>query len=149
MSPENRLKVSLLVLRLGVFIVMFMWTLDKFVNPAHAGAVFENFYGLSGFGGAALATVAALEMLLILAFLAGLWKRLTYGAVLVLHGVSTLSSYAQYFSPWENLLFFAAWPMLAACVALYLLRQEDTLLTVRRGGVSTAPPQAGDHLDER
>lgn len=38
---------SLLALRLGVFIVMLMWTLDKFVNPAHAGKVFEAFYGIS------------------------------------------------------------------------------------------------------
>jgi hypothetical protein len=27
----------------------------------------------------------------------------------------------------DNLLFFAAWPMLAACFALYLLRDLDTL----------------------
>jgi len=36
----------------------------------------------------------------------------------------------QYLNPWQNLLFFAAWPMLAACVALYLLRDADTLLSV-------------------
>ena len=60
------------------------------------------------------------------------WRRLTYGAVLVLHAISTLSSYRQYLSPFEgsNLLFFAAWPMLAACVGLYLLRDHDTLFTV-------------------
>jgi putative oxidoreductase len=28
-----------------------------------------------------------------------------------------------------NLLFFAAWPMLAACFALYYLRESDTLGT--------------------
>jgi putative oxidoreductase len=33
----------------------------------------------------------------------------------------------------DNLLFFAAWPMLAACIALYLLRDQDTLLTVKIG----------------
>lgn len=42
--------------------------------------------------------------------------------VLLLHGISTLSSYRQYLDPFNNLLFFAAWPMLAACFALYLLR---------------------------
>jgi len=130
MSSAQRLATSLLALRLGVFLVMLMWTLDKFVNPGHAAAVFENFYGLAEFGGMLLAILGAAELLLVLAFVAGLWKRWTYGAVLVLHGISTLSSYAQYLSPWDNLLFFAAWPMLAACFALYLLRDQDTLLTV-------------------
>jgi len=132
MSDDNRLGASLLALRLGVFVVMFMWTLDKFVNPGHAAAIFENFYGLAGLGGIILMVIAAAEMLLILAFVAGLYKRFTYGAVFLLHGISTLSSYAQYLSPWDNLLFFAAWPMLAACFALYLLRDQDTMLTAGR-----------------
>jgi len=137
MSSERRLAVSLLALRAGVFIVMLMWTLDKFVNPGHAGAVFENFYGLAGLGELLLMVIGAVELLLVLAFVAGLWKRWTYGAVLVLHGISTLSSYAQYMAPWENLLFFAAWPMLAACLALYLLRDHDNLLVL--GSDNLAP----------
>jgi putative oxidoreductase len=134
MTRETRTTASLLALRLGVFVVMFMWTLDKFVNPDHAAAVFENFYGLGGLSSTILMVLAAGEMLLILAFLAGLWKRFTYGAVFALHAVSTLSSYAQYFAPWQpgNLLFFAAWPMLAACFALYLLRDQDSLLSIQR-----------------
>jgi hypothetical protein len=38
----------------------------------------------------------------------------------------------QYLNPWEpnNLLFFAAWPMLAACFSLYLLRELDTKFTL-------------------
>ena len=130
MATNQRLRISLLLLRLGVFIVMLMWTLDKFVNPGHAAAVYENFYMLSGLRAAVMYTIAALELLLVLAFVAGAFKRLTYGLVLVLHGISTLSSYAQYLDPWNNLLFFAAWPMLAACVALYLLRDDDTLAAI-------------------
>ena len=126
----NRLEWSLLLLRIGVFLVMFMWTLDKFVNPDHAGAIFEGFYGISGMGGFVLYALAAVEMVVILAFLAGLWKMWTYGAVLVFHGVSTLSSYSQYLNAFDNLLFFAAWPMLAACVALFLLREHDRKCTM-------------------
>jgi hypothetical protein len=130
MHDQSRLRLSLFLLRLGVFIVMVMWTLDKFVNPGHAAAVYENFYMLGGLGAAVMYTIAALELLLVLAFVAGAFKRLTYGLVLVLHGISTLSSYAQYLNPWDNLLFFAAWPMLAACIALYLLRDADTIAAV-------------------
>jgi hypothetical protein len=66
--------------------------------------------------------------------LAGAWRTWTYGAVLAMHAVSTLSSFRQYLAPFEgpNILFFAAWPMLAACVALFLLRDLDTLWTVKR-----------------
>ena len=64
--------------------------------------------------------------------LAGLWKRLTYGTVLLLHAVSTFASFGKYVAPFEphNLLFFAAWPMLAACIALYLLRDSDKMFSV-------------------
>ncbi len=125
----NRLPVALLTLRLGVFIVMFMWTLDKFVTPQHAAKVFEGFYGLSGLGPAIMTAFGVAEMILIFAFLLGVMKRLTYGLVFLLHAISTLSSYAQYLEPFDHLLFFAAWPMLAACFALYYLRDQDTLLT--------------------
>lgn len=129
-NERDRIATALLALRLGVFIVMLMWTLDKFVNVAHASRVFEHFYGLGGLGQGAMAALGAAEMLLILAFAAGYQKRLSYGGVLILHGISTLSSYRQYLDPFNNLLFFAAWPMLAACFALYLLRDLDTRWTV-------------------
>ncbi|MGE3597142.1 MAG: hypothetical protein AB7N70_16475 [Dehalococcoidia bacterium] len=131
MAHPVALARSLLALRLSVFLVMFMWTLDKFVNPEHAIKVYGTFYGLRGLGSTLLLTIGAAEMALLLAFVAGLWKRWTYGAVFLLHAISTLASFKQYLSPWDNLLFFAAWPMLAACYALYVLRDEDVLLTVR------------------
>src|SRR5262249_18341042 len=51
----------------------------------------------------------------------GLAKALHLRAVLLFHAISTVSAYQQYISPFEshNLLFYAAWPMLAACFALY------------------------------
>lgn len=134
MAYPSALARSLLALRLSVFLVMFMWTVDKLVNPEHALKVYEHFYRLSGLSSALMLAIGAAEMALLVAFVAGLWKRWTYGAIFLLHAISTLASFEQYLSPWEpgNLLFFAAWPMLAACYALYTLRDEDVLLTVRR-----------------
>lgn len=126
MDDRARISLALLALRLSVFLVMLMWTLDKFVNPQHAAAVYEHFYFIPGLGPGVFVVVGVLELLLLLAFVAGYRKRLTYGAVFVLHAVSTLSSYRQYLEPFDNLLFFAAWPMLAACFALYTLRDLDT-----------------------
>jgi hypothetical protein len=129
MTTEARLATPLLTLRLGVFIVMLMWTLDKFVNPAHAGAVFENFYSIGGLGSAAFLAIGIAELIVIVAFVLGIKKTLTYGIVLALHTVSTLSSWQQYLG-FDSLLFFAAWPMLAACYTLFVLRDLDTKLTM-------------------
>ncbi len=142
MDTERRLRVSLFTLRVSVFLVMLVWTIDKLVRPDHAAGVFASFYGLGGLGAGAMAAIGLAELLLLLAFVVGFQKTWTYGAVLVLHAISTLSSYRQYLAPFEgpNLLFFAAWPMLAAAVALFLLRDEDELWTVKARGERRAAP---------
>lgn len=124
---ETRLPLSLLLLRVGVFIVMALWSVDKLLNPQHAGAVFETYYLIGGLGPTTLAVIGAGQLLVEIAFVAGLFRTFTYGFVLVTHGISTLASWPGYIEPFDNLLFFAAWPMLAACVALFLLREQDTL----------------------
>lgn len=133
MNTDRRLQVSLLLLRLGIFVVMFMWTIDKILRPDHMASVFERYYGLGGLGSTAAYIVGGAEMLLILAFVVGLWKRWTYGAVLLLHAVSTFATFGKYLAPFDahNLLYFAAWPTLAACAALYLMRHADSLLAVQ------------------
>ena len=129
MNNEDRISLALLTLRLAVFLVMLVWTLDKFFNPAHSAAVFENFYLISGLGPAVFLIIGILELALIVGFLLGVKKTVTYGAVLILHAVSTLSSWQQYLG-FDSLLFFAAWPMLAACYALFALRDLDTKFTL-------------------
>lgn len=127
---QSRLPVALLMVRLSIFLVMFLWTIDKFINPGHAASVYEHFYRVGGLGAVPMAVIGSIEMAILVGFLVGYRKRLTYGAVFFLHLVSTLSSYKQYLAPFDHLLFFAAWPMLAACFVLYVLRDLDTKLTV-------------------
>ncbi|USD40294.1 hypothetical protein J4N42_09450 [Vibrio sp. SCSIO 43135] len=121
----SNISVSLLLLRVSIFVVFLMWGLDKIIVPEHAVKVMQGFYGLSLSTGAMMG-LGVLQMLFLGAFVAGLWKKWTYGAILGLHAVSTLSSFGKYMDPFNNLLFFAAWPMLAACFALYVLRDYDT-----------------------
>ncbi|MEX2260009.1 MAG: hypothetical protein WD672_14995 [Woeseia sp.] len=130
----KRLPVSLLTLRIGIAIVMLVWSVDKLLRPEHAAGVFGTFYAMPGLGETVFYALGALQLTIVLAFLAGAWRTWTYGAVLAMHTVSTLSSFRQYLAPFDgpNILFFAAWPMLAACIALFLLRDEDTLLSVGR-----------------
>lgn len=121
----NQLAFCLLVLRLGVAVVMAFWTADKFLNPDHAGAVFSNFYGLEGLGNQAFLLIGGAQALIVLAFTIGLFRTFSYAAVLLMHTISTLSSWRQYAEPFDNLLFLAAWPMLAACITLFVLRRHD------------------------
>ena len=104
---QNNLQWSLLLLRVG-----------------------EHFYKISGFTDILAYGLGALQLILVMAFLFGIKKRLTYGLILLMHAGSTFSAYAQYYDAFNNLLFFAAWPMLAACAALYLLREADTKFTL-------------------
>ena len=119
-------------LRVSVFLVIFMWTIDKFINPGHSAKILEKFYALSGLGNSIIYAIGAVELLVLVLFLIGFKKNFTYGAVLLFHGASTFSALGNYFAPFQgaNLLFFAAWPMLAACVMLFMFRKEDTFLQI-------------------
>ncbi len=132
MENSNRIANALFCLRLGVFIVMFMWTIDKFINPDHAAAVYKAFYFLGEFSATTFLIIGVLEMLILIGFLLGIKKTLTYGLVLLFHTVSTVSTWAKLLDPFTgvNLLFFAALPMLAACWALFSLRDLDTKFTI-------------------
>jgi len=127
---QRKLELSLLTLRVSVFVVMAMWSVDKLVNPGHASAVFENFYFIGGMGSTLLLVIGLLQLGIEIAFLLGVWKVWTYGFVLVTHAVSTLSSWQQYLDPFNNMLFLAAIPMLGACLALFLLRESDRTLSL-------------------
>jgi hypothetical protein len=93
-----------------------------------------EFYSMGGIGDAVIYILAALELVLLLAFLIGFVKRRSYRLVLLLHAVSTISPYKKCLAPFQppNLLFFAAIPMLAVCFALYYLRDADVLWTIKR-----------------
>jgi uncharacterized membrane protein YphA (DoxX/SURF4 family) len=78
---SRRIATTLLVLRLTIFFVMLIWTIDKFVRPAHAGSVYEHFYFLPRFGVTTIYVVGVAELLLLLGFVIGFAPRVTYGLV--------------------------------------------------------------------
>ncbi len=70
---------------------------------------------------------------IILAFVAGFARLWTYGAVLLMHTASTLSTYPHLLPPWSQgsqLLFWTAVPVLAAMIALFVLRDRDPMLSI-------------------
>ena len=90
METDQKIKNALFILRLGVFIVMFMWTLDKFINPAHAARVFETFYFISGAGELAFYVIGFIQLIIIGAFVLAYKRQYSYLAVLIMHAISTL-----------------------------------------------------------
>jgi ABC-type Fe3+-siderophore transport system permease subunit len=94
--------------------------------------VFESFYGLGNVGDSLIPMIGIAQGLLIVAFLLGVARTWTYGAVLIMHAVTTAVSGSAYLQPLKNILFFSAWPMLAGLIALFLLRHEDRIASLGR-----------------
>ncbi|HXH00879.1 MAG TPA: hypothetical protein VNI56_01630, partial [Xanthomonadaceae bacterium] len=93
---------------------------------------FEHFYNMGGVAEPLVYAIGSVQVLIVLCFALGVLRTWSYGLVMLMHAGSTLSSWRQYLDPFEgaNLLFFAAWPMLAACIALFLLREHDRLFAL-------------------
>ena len=130
---ENRLELSLFLLRFGVFIVMAAWAMDKILNPGHAIMIFEELYYIRGLGDTMMTGIGVIELLIILAFLGGLWKPYTYGFVIVVHAISAIAPWKKYtveLGATYSQLYFADWPMLAVCITLYVLRDLDVRFTL-------------------
>jgi len=135
MTTDKKLALSLFFMRITVFVALLMWTFRKILSPERSAAVFKKFYFVPGLSDNIVYVLAALQLAIIIAFVLGLFKRWTYGLVFFMHGVATITPIKQYFTPYEgsHLLFFAAWPMFAACFALYILRDQDTMFTLKLG----------------
>ncbi len=131
-STQSKIANVLFFLRLGVGLVFIVWVMDKFINPAHTAAIYESFYMISSLSDAGAYAIGGVQLILVLAFIAGALKKYSYLAIFLMHAVSTLGSYSKYFDPYSgaNILFFAAIPMLAACWALWALKEYDTVFSV-------------------
>ena len=132
MQRPSSLELSLLIMRLATAAFLLVWSIDKIVNQGHAQNVFNTFYFLTP-SPQVLTGLGVVQTLIVLAFAAGLARYWTYGAVLLMHAVSTASTYARLINPWgprAQLLFWAAVPVLAGMIAMFLLRGEDRLLSI-------------------
>jgi hypothetical protein len=77
---SRQIAICLLVLRLTIFLVMLIWTIDKFVRPEHARSVYEHFYFLPGFGATIVYAIGVAELLLLVGFVIGFASRVTLRA---------------------------------------------------------------------
>jgi len=130
---DRKIEISLLIMRITFAAFIMVWALDKVIAPEHAQKVFSGYYSTE-LPVQILMIIGAAQIVVIVAFAIGFLRFWTYGAMLVMHAVSTLSTYDKLISPWEagprGLLFWAAVPTLGVIIALFLLRDRDNLFSV-------------------
>lgn len=128
----KNLPKGLVITRIGIVLFLLPWVLDKFTSPAHTAKVFSHFYKIGDVGVNASYAIGVLWALLLLAFAIGFKKRISYGLVLLFHGVTTVTTIPAMIPYTEkfNMLFLAAIPTLGAMILLYLMRDHDTIGTI-------------------
>lgn len=126
-TTQNKLPIALLVIRLSLALFLLPWVIEKFTKPETTAKIFEHFYHIDNLSKNMSYGVGALWAVLLLAFVTGYKKRLSYGIVLFLHALGTVFTWKQLlpFLETHNHLFLASIPTLGALIALYLLREQD------------------------
>lgn len=138
METNKQTQLALFSLRLSLFILMIVWAYLKIAAPVSYGGdgaeragIFAGFYGISVSHNIVIAAGVA-QVLFLLAYLAGLFKTITVGGVLLMNAATLLVSMPRILNPFEqpNLLFLASVPVLGASVAHFLMRKQDTFLSL-------------------
>ena len=129
----SALSASLFIMRLTLGAFFAVWALEKIIAHSLAIRVSETFYGFTP-DVTLVILVGAFQLVLIAAFLAGLFKTFTYGALVIIHTASVATTWERLINPYEppNHLFWAGVPLVAMLIALFLLRNHDTWLTLKR-----------------
>jgi hypothetical protein len=128
----KNLPKGLLFTRISIVLFLLPWVLDKFTSPEHTAKVFAHFYKIGNVGVNASYAIGVLWALLLVAFAFGFKKRISYGLVMLFHGVATVTTIPAMIPYIDgfNMLFMAAIPTLAAMILLYILRDHDTIGTI-------------------
>ncbi|NNE41043.1 MAG: hypothetical protein HKN14_09015 [Marinicaulis sp.] len=126
------MKLALFILRLTLTIFFALWAAEKFIKPETTVKIWDAFYLVGNLPLEASYAIGVIQSIVIVLFFFGILKFWTYGFLMVTHGLSTFSTYERIFDPFSgsNHLFLAAIPVLGALIALFMLRHEDTMLTL-------------------
>lgn len=135
------LKLPLFLTRLSIALFLAPWWISKAVNIDMTKGLFAKYYKVADMPDALAYAIGGLGLILLLAFLVGFQKRITYGLIFIIHAVGTLlvvpylvPDYFDKFSIFPNtpfnILFMAALPTAAAMLLLYTLRKHDVFLSI-------------------
>ena len=128
---SHTLRLPLFLTRLSIFLFMLPWQLMRFTKPDVINNISNKYYKFS-MPEIGSTITGVLMIALLIAFLVGFKKKISYLLVLLLHGIGTVMTIPNLIPGLEgyNQLFLAAVPALAAMLLLYVLRDEDTMLSL-------------------
>lgn len=131
-----KLQIPLFVTRILIAIFLLPWTLMRFVSSESAQGIAGKYYKIGFLPDVAFLVIAVLMSLLLLAFTVGFKKRISYGLIFLLHTIGTITTLPTMLpvltgGEGGQILFFAALPVIGAMLLLYVLRDQDTLLSLK------------------
>lgn len=154
LSP-TRLNAALLIIRLGIGAFLVVWASLKFLRPEWMVNVFRNTYKLEWVTQDYAFIVGGLQMLVVIIFILGLWRTVTYAFITLMHSAGvigtllggnllfkgglikaiTTGEFAIGYSLFPSNLLWTSVATLAALVALFILRHHDgwTIDGLRKG----------------
>lgn len=125
--------IALLFLRVSLGWLMVVWGVDKLTDPAHGQAVAESFYLGFGSGGTFLTVAGVFQVLVGVATVLGLFRRLTWPVLAVVNGITMLAVWKSIIDPWGffleggNLVFYSSAVIFAAILVGWSSLEEDSL----------------------
>ena len=127
----HTLQLPLFLTRLSIFLFMLPWQVMRFTKPEVINNISNKYYKFS-MPEIGSTITGVLMIVLLVAFLVGFKKKISYLLVLLLHSLGTLTTLPYLIPGAENfnILFLAALPTIAAMLLLYCLRDEDTMLSL-------------------
>ncbi len=128
----KNLKFPLFFTRVSVFYFLLPWVLMRFSAPEKAKGIAAKYYFVSEMPDIINLIIGMGWLALLIAFLVGYKKRISYGLVFALHAIGTAFTlpYLIIGTSSMKILFFAAIPAAGAMWLLYSLRDSDTVLTI-------------------
>ncbi|GEM_PF-1027109 len=135
MTNEKHLEIGLFVMRLCIGIFFIALIIQKLVATQGTKGIFGGFDSFE-IGIAASYPLLFIEAVLIIAFLLGLYKTFSYGALLGIQLVLVASTYNGMLNPLvpSYILFWENIPLLGALLSLFLMRDYDDFLTFKKRG---------------
>ncbi len=124
---------SILFLRVSMGWLQMLWGIDKLVNVEHAVKVSEAFYMGLGANATLQAAFGALQVLLGLLLIAGLFRKVVYPVQTLIAAATALGVWKSIVDPWgwflegSNVLFYPSLIVLAAALVLQAFQDDDSL----------------------
>ena len=129
------LKISLLITRVLTVWMMSIWALMRIFSSETAVGIASKYYGdtVTSLGNPFQLGLGVVLMVSYLLALIGFKKKVTYFVLFLAHFVGTLFVFTYSVPFFENFrpTWFTSWPALMAMFLLWVLRKEDTLLSLK------------------